>query len=612
MMRALHPDSASSNSVPPCEVIVPTFRANRPLQPLLLPSSHWRIRDLKRRSYLLVALALLIALSAHTTWASPSHTRDPGRIIKGPLAARIDSFMTFAADLGLSGTLLVEKDGEVILHRGYGVIDRAGRTSARTDTPYLLGSLSKQFTAAAAYKLESQGKLHLTDSLPEWFSNVPSDKRGITADQLIHHTSGLPYLGRGDLYDSTSVDSMLSEILSYPLDAPPGAKYAYSSPGYNLLARIVERAARRSFNQFVASELFGPAGMTHTGFADEPSRWPAAARTPSYSSVDPDPDPPLYAVNAAPRIVGAGSVVSTTGDLWKWELALRSGRVLDADATQKFFTPGPAVGQNAAYAGGWLIVRSQRGTTVIMHAGDIGGFNADMRRMVDEHATIIFLSNGRESGRGYRDVVSMMVTRILFGPPPELPRASPPLRASDLASWNGYVTLAPGVRVESRVRDGAVWLTARDQEGMFRISGTDSVARLHALELNQRAAWVADSLLHGGAHSLDSTFSPSLVEASHPEFFRVWRTMADSVGAAPQADILGTVISSPGSARTLVRLKGTRSTRTMTLEWLAGRLVQSAPVAIEGLTLRFLPDSRDRLARYDLWSARTIRVERSG
>src|SRR5437868_6878468 len=105
---------------------------------------------------------------------------------------------------------------------------------------------------------------------------------------------------------------------------------------------------------------------------------------------------------------------------------------------------------------------------------------------------------------------------------------------------------------------------------MFRISGADSVARLQALELNQRAVWVADSLLHGGAHSLDSTFSPSLVETSHPEFFRAWKMMADSVGAPPRAEVLGTVISSPGSARTLVRLEGTRSTRTMTLEWLAG------------------------------------------
>ena len=542
--------------------------------------------------------------------ASTRSPRDADVVIQGPLAARIDSFMTIAAGLGLSGTLLVEKDGAVILHRGYGVVDRARHTPARIHTPYLLGSLSKQFTAAAAYKLESQGKLRLSDSLGRWFPDVPEDKRGITVDQLIHHTSGLPYLGRGDLYDSSSVDAMLRETFSYPLHFPPGSNYEYSSPGYNLLARIVERASGRPFNEYLRKELFEPAGMTETGFADEPARWPSAQRTPSYSSTDPEPDSPLYPVGSAPRIVGAGSVVSTSGDLWKWEKALRFGQVLDAEATRKLFAPGPAAGRNAAYAGGWLVVRSQRGTTVIMHAGDIGGFNADMRRMVEEHATIIFLSNGREGGRGYREVVSMMATRILFGPPPELPRAARPRPRSELASWNGPVTLALGVRVESRVRDGAVWLTARDQEGMFRISGADSAARAEALALNRQADWVVDSLLQGGAHSLDSTFSPSLVEAAHPEFFRFWRITADSLGGTQRAEVLGTISSTPGSARTLVRLHGTRASRILTLEWLAGHLIQSTTMPTEGYTQRFIPESRDRLSRYDLWSGRTIRVVR--
>ena len=565
-----------------------------------------------RRPVLACTLALAVAacgISAADGAAYPA--RDSDAVVRSPVAARIDSFMTAVADLGLSGTLLVERDGEVILHRGYGVVDRGNRTPARTHTPYLLGSLSKQFTAAAAYKLDSQGALRLTDSLGRWFPDVPDDKRSITVDQLIHHTSGLPYLSRGDMYDSISVDSMVRETFSYPLAFPPGAKYQYSSPGYDLLARIVERAAGRSFNEYVRKELFDLAGMTETGFADEPADWPPTRRTPSYSSADPEADTPLYPVPNAPKIVGAGSVVSTTGDLWKWELALRSGRVLDAEATRKFFAPGPASGTNSTYAGGWLVVRSQRGTTVIMHAGDIGGFNTDMRRMVDEHATIIFLSNGREGGRGYREVVSMMVTRILFGPAPELPSASRPLPRSELASWNGPITLAPGVRVESRVRDGAVWLTARDQEGFFRLAGADSAARVQAFALNRRAALAADSLLQGGAHSLDSTFSPSLVEASHPEFFRFWRLVADSLGrGVPQSEVLGTVTSSPGSARTLVRLRGSRASRVLTLEWLDGHLIHSTSVPEEGLTLRFVPESRDRASRYDLWSARTIRVER--
>ena len=558
------------------------------------------------------ALALTAAACGSSTVdGAASPRRDPDAVVRSPIAARIDSFMTAAADLGLSGTLLVERDGEVILHRGYGVVDRGKRTPARTHTPYLLGSLSKQFTAAAAYKLDSQGALRLTDSLGRWFPDVPDDKRSITVDQLIHHTSGLPYLGRGDLYASISVDSMVRETFSYPLAFPPGAKYQYSSPGYNLLARIVERASGRPFNEYVRKELFDPAGMTETAFADEPSRWPATQRTPSYSSADPEADSPLYPVPNAPMIVGAGSVVSTAGDLWKWELALRLGRVLDAEATRKFFAPGPASGTNSAYAGGWQVVRSQRGTTVIMHAGDIGGFNADMRRLVDEHATIIFLSNGREGGRGYREVVSITVTRILFGPPPNLPSASRPLPRSELKSWNGPITLAPGVRVESRVRDGAVWLTARDQEGFFRLYGADSAARDQAFVLNRRAALVVDSLLQGGAHSLDSTFSPSLVEASHPEFFRLWRTVADSLGrGVPRSEVLGTVTSSPGSSRTLVRLRGSMASRVLTLDWLDGHLINSTSVPEQGLTLRFIPESRSRASRYDLWSARTIRIER--
>src|SRR5215475_9150528 len=114
----------------------------------------------------LVAVALVAFLPGS---ASAAGTAKPDGVLRGRDAARIDSFMTAAADLGVSGTLLVERDGQVILHRGYGIVDRARHTPARTHTPYLLGSLSKQFTATAIYKLESQGKLRLGDSLGRWF-----------------------------------------------------------------------------------------------------------------------------------------------------------------------------------------------------------------------------------------------------------------------------------------------------------------------------------------------------------------------------------------------------------------------------------------------------------
>jgi CubicO group peptidase (beta-lactamase class C family) len=520
--------------------------------------------------------------------------------------------MTAASEYGMEGTLLVERDGKVILSRGYGIADRAKHRHATTQTPYILGSLSKQFTAAAAYKLESQGKLRLTDCLGQWYPGAPADKRGITIDQLIHHTSGLPYLNRGDMYDSISVDSMVRETFTYPLQFAPGARYSYSSPGYDLLGAIIERASGRSFDEYLRSEIFEPAGMRETGFVDEPRRWPDAMRTPSYSGTVPDPDPPLYPATLAPKIMGSGSVISTCGDLWKWEQALRANRVLDAKATRKLFAPGPSSGTNSTYAGGWQIVTSQRNTTVIMHQGDLGGFNTDMRRLVDEHATIIFLSNSREEGRGYRDAVPILVTRILFGPKPVLPRAPARLTRSALDRWNGPVSLAPGVPVEGRVRQGAVWLTARTQEGMFALAGSDSGARAQALGFRELAERAAGELALGHEHGLDSIFSPSLVESSHPEFFRVWKAVIDSIGGSPRVEVLGTVVSPPVGARSLVRVTGATGARIMTFDWLAGRLIGSMPLHAEGMEVRFFPESAETLSRYDLWAARIVRVSRSG
>jgi hypothetical protein len=247
-----------------------------------------------------------------------------------------------------------------------------------------------------------------------------------------------------------------------------------------------------------------------------------------------------------------------------------------------------------------------------MHAGDIGGFNTDMRRLVDEGATIIFLSNTREAGRGYRDIVSITVTRILFGPAPVLP--PPPVRVSEsvLRHWNGPTAVAPGVTVDARVRGGAVWLTARTQEGMFALAGADSTSRAQALSLNQLAVTATQTLLSQDTSGLDSVFSPSLVETAHPEFFRIWKAVADSIGGVTGHEVLGTTVSPPSGARSLIRLMGTKGSRVMTLDWLGGKLIQSSPIPDDGLTFRFVPESNDTLSRYDLWAGRVIRVARGG
>jgi CubicO group peptidase (beta-lactamase class C family) len=526
--------------------------------------------------------AFLLVLAAA---GMPSRALADG-VVSGPEGARIDSFMTAVAELGVSGSLLVEHDGRVIVHKGYGVVNRETGARAEAETPYLLGSLSKQFTAAAIYKLESQGKLSLADSIAKWLPGVPDDKRAITIDMLVHHTSGFIYLA-GGLFDSISTDSMVRAVLASRLDFTPGARYQYSNPGYNLLAPIIERASGMSFNAYLRSAIFVPAGMTHTAFSDEPELWPAERRTPSYSATE--VDPPLYPTGRLPYTTGAGTVVSTCGDLWKWEQALRSGTVLDAAATAKYLAPGPDAGPNTRYAGGWNVAKSARNTTVMMHGGDLGGFNVDMRRFLDEHATLVFLSNGRQGGRGFREVVSPSITRLLFGPRLELP---PPHR---------------GEGVER---------VARTQEEMSRLAGSDSTGRAAEARASAWAASVVDSLIHvasaNTAADLGGRFHPSIPVDQHGGVFEFWRAEADSAGAGAKATVLGSVATGPNAVRTFVELKGARARRVVSLDWVRDRVTGTEPVPAGGYVARFWddPTAKDMLARYDLWNGRVVRVSR--
>jgi CubicO group peptidase (beta-lactamase class C family) len=555
-------------------------------------------------------LVFLPEILALVTLAVPAaRPRDTGAVVQGPIAERIDRWMTAAADLGLAGTLLVEKDGAVILHKGYGVIDREHGTPADTRTHYLIGSLSKQFTATAIYQLESRGKLKLSDPLSRWFPEAPADKRAITIDQLVHHTAGFPYLPGGGLFDSISVDSMVREILGERLEFEPGARYQYSSPGYNLLAAIIGRASGRSFNDYVRTNLFVPAGMTESGFDDEPSRWPPNLRTPSYGTAE--RDPPLYPWVLDPKAMGAGSVVTTAADLWKWEQALRGGSVLDTAATRKLFAPGPDVGTNAHYAGGWNVVKSQRNTTVIMHAGDIGGFNADMRRFVDEHATLIFISNGREGGRGYREAVALPVTRLLFGPPIELPPARMKTSPALLARWRGTWLLAADAPVEGRVKGDTVWVLAKTQAAMSALAGSDSAARADERSLTELAAAVADTLVRGDSTALVTRAHPSIGEEGRLYLFRLWARTRELVGQNPTIAVLGTARTAPNAARSYVAVRGSQGSRIVSLDWVRGLLIDTSPVPQGGLELRFYAERPDTLARLDLWNGRVIRIAKS-
>src|SRR5688500_6136505 len=145
-------------------------------------------------------IAWCVATAVMMTRGTNGAAQPAASAVRSELGARVDSFLTRAAALGFSGAIVVAQRGEVILRKWYGLADRERGVPVTSATPFFVGSLASQFTAAAALRLQADGKLSLDDSLGRYFPDAPVDKRPITIAQLLSHTSGLPFLPTAGLY----------------------------------------------------------------------------------------------------------------------------------------------------------------------------------------------------------------------------------------------------------------------------------------------------------------------------------------------------------------------------------------------------------------------------
>jgi CubicO group peptidase (beta-lactamase class C family) len=185
-------------------------------------------------------------------------TEEPGR--------ELDVYFSRLEALGFSGTALVRRGAEVILGKGYGWADKSrGRRMTAADVVDL-GSIAKQFTAAAILRLEADGKLGTGDPITRFFKDVPPDKRGITLHHLLTHSAGLASDFAESDYEPVLRDEYVRRALASALLGPPGKRYAYSNAGFSLLAAVVELVSGKNYEAYLADRLFRPTGMTETGY----------------------------------------------------------------------------------------------------------------------------------------------------------------------------------------------------------------------------------------------------------------------------------------------------------------------------------------------------------
>ena len=299
------------------------------------------------------------------------------------------------SDKGFSGNVLVEHKGEIIFLGSAGFSDRINNTKINKHTVFDIGSLTKQFTAAAILKLQMDNKLSVQDKLSKYFDQAPPDKADITLHQLLTHSSGLkPAIG--DDYASISDEDFTKKALATRLLFKPGTQYTYSNVGYSLLTLIIEQVSGETYEAFLHEQLWKPSGMFKTGYT-----MPQYTRETTAIGYRDDrpwgrPNEKNWHQNAPfLNLKGNGGVLSTIMDLYHWHKALADSKILSEEAKQLMYQKHVREGEGAAsyYGYGWAIFPTPRQTELIAHNGGNGIFFADMWRYLSEELTIIVLTN---------------------------------------------------------------------------------------------------------------------------------------------------------------------------------------------------------------------------
>jgi CubicO group peptidase (beta-lactamase class C family) len=485
--------------------------------------------------------------------------------VRGSAGEAIDSYLRRVEAFGFAGSVLVARRGEVLLDRGYGLADVERGEPYAADTLFDVASVSKQFTAAAIVELEMQGRLRVEDPLSKFFPGAPADKARITLHQLLTHTAGLPDV-LGAEYERVSRDEMLRRIMAAPLVAPPGRHFRYSNAGYSLLAAVAEITSGRPLGELMRQQLFLPAGMRHTGF--RLPAWDRRRVAHGYSLDGPwgtpldrawAPDGPFW------NLRGNGGVLSTTGDLYRWDQALAGDRVLSRAEREKLITPYVREGPNtpSRYAYGWSITQAPDGSKLASHTGGNGVFETDFRRYLDDQMVVVTSSNRAD----YSGIsVAEHLERRLFKEPDPEPPAPVRLEAAELRRCAGLYALPGGERLQVAAGGGGLLITAAGPAGLaLLLGGQDTDERGLMKMREEKVAAALDGARRGDFEPLADLFGLPAARVQRP-FLATLHLFEHQLGAWTGAAVLGSE-SVGGYPYTYARLSFAHGTRLAQYRW---------------------------------------------
>lgn len=291
--------------------------------------------------------------------------------------------------------LLVGVGADVTVYT-YGYSDRAHEVPFAEDTVFCIGSITKQFTAAAIVKAQELGLLRIDQAIAEFIPQFSGPLRDITLHHLLTHTAGLNHdYGVSD-WEAVSRDELVQRVNREPLLSSPGVCHSYSNAGYSLLAAVLEIAFGSSYEQVLATHLLNPAGLCETGYILP--TWDRTRVAHNYADgVDRGPnlgknydlDGPFW------NLRGNGGLHSIAADLLRWHEVLKQALVLSKESVDLMSFPHVPEGEDdpSHYGYGWVVAPTRRNTRVVWHNGGDGVLTADFRRYVDDDVVLIAAAN---------------------------------------------------------------------------------------------------------------------------------------------------------------------------------------------------------------------------
>ena len=390
---------------------------------------------------------------------------------------KMDQVMNaFVSQKKFNGSVLVAQKGRVMYEHGFGYRNAEQKLANDANSIFQIGSITKQFTAAVIMQLKQENKLKLDQSLEQYFPGFPNGN-SITIEHLLTHTSGLhnytddSVIMNNDVSRSYTQEELLHIFKTYKPDFDPGTKWNYSNTAYSLLGYIIQKIESKPYEMVVRERILDPLGMRNSGFNFTHLNHPD--KTKGYFTLQPG-------IVKAPVVdstlsYAAGALYSTIGDLYKWERAIYSNRILKPESWKAVFTPF-----KNSYGYGWFI-DSLYNLPVTSHSGGIHGYTSYILRFPLQELTVIVLDNTSS-----RSIVKMAETlsAVALGETYELPREKEGIMIGEsiLKQYVGEYQIAPGFNITIKMDNGKLLAQATGQAAVELFAEKENLFFLKVVE----------------------------------------------------------------------------------------------------------------------------------